>query len=237
MNQPTVQLESLRIATPCSADWSEMSGDDRVRFCSHCSLNVYNLSAMSRGEAEALVAEREGRICVRFHRRADGTVLSRDCPVGLSAVRQGTMRRLRSMIAAGAALIAGVVGLDATASEGTRLGRIALPRTVGPADSTGTADEPEPEESGEVMIMGGLMPVELGEVEMRSDDTTGRNGSEAQGGETVPDGPALIDGPVGPELGQVRDISPTEMTSEPVRADAPEESSADGRTREGGNLR
>jgi hypothetical protein len=34
-------------------------------------------------EAERLVVEKEGRLCVRFHRRADGTVLTRDCPVGL----------------------------------------------------------------------------------------------------------------------------------------------------------
>ncbi|HEY6251733.1 MAG TPA: carboxypeptidase-like regulatory domain-containing protein [Candidatus Angelobacter sp.] len=59
-----------------------MSGDDRVRHCQECKLNVYNLSAMSRREAEELIARREGRLCVRFYQRADGTVLTRDCPVG-----------------------------------------------------------------------------------------------------------------------------------------------------------
>ncbi|MGZ3438637.1 MAG: hypothetical protein ACXVDD_03950, partial [Polyangia bacterium] len=69
-------LESLRIATPCSADWDEMAGDERVRFCGKCEKNVYNLSAMTREAGEALVREKEGRMCVRMYQRADGTVLT-----------------------------------------------------------------------------------------------------------------------------------------------------------------
>ncbi len=84
---PLPVLENLVIATPCKAPWSAMSGDDRVRFCHDCRLNVYNLSAMTRAEAEALVREKEGRLCVRFYRRKDGTVLTRDCPGPLFAAR------------------------------------------------------------------------------------------------------------------------------------------------------
>ena len=57
-----------------------MCGTDRVRRCDACGLLVYNLSAMTVGEALALIQETEGRRCVRFYRRADGTVLTRDCP-------------------------------------------------------------------------------------------------------------------------------------------------------------
>jgi hypothetical protein len=64
-----------------------MFGSDRVRFCGQCSLNVYNLSAMTRDEAESLIARTEGRLCVRFYRRVDGSILTQDCPVGLAAVR------------------------------------------------------------------------------------------------------------------------------------------------------
>jgi hypothetical protein len=63
--------------------WAQMTGDDRARHCQACKLNVYNLSDMTRREAESLIASREGRLCVRFYRRADGTVLTRDCPRGL----------------------------------------------------------------------------------------------------------------------------------------------------------
>jgi hypothetical protein len=86
-----------------------MAGDDRVRFCSHCSLHVYNLSAMSRHQAEDLIAVREGRTCVRLYRRADGTVLTQDCPVGLRAWR----RRLVWIGAVAAGLLVAVIGITA----------------------------------------------------------------------------------------------------------------------------
>ena len=76
-------LDNIAIAEPCQASWDDMSGDERVRSCGDCKLNVYNFSAMSRSEAEEMVRTTEGRLCVRFYRRADGTVLTRDCPVGV----------------------------------------------------------------------------------------------------------------------------------------------------------
>ena len=98
-------LERVQVAAPCSADWDEMKGDERVRFCGSCQTNVYNLSAMPRDEAEQLLAEREGSICVRLYQRADGTVMTSDCAVG---VRR--RRRRRTAFA-----LAGVGGLAATA--------------------------------------------------------------------------------------------------------------------------
>ena len=77
-------LDGISIASPCSADWNQMQGDECRRFCAQCKLHVHNLSAMSRRDAnELLQRSRQGRVCVRFFRRADGTVLTRDCPVGL----------------------------------------------------------------------------------------------------------------------------------------------------------
>src|SRR5262249_2477502 len=81
-----------QIAAPCTASWDEMEGSDRVRFCKHCQRHVYSLSALSRREAEQFVREREGRACVRFYRRADGTMLTADCPVGLRALRRVAKR-------------------------------------------------------------------------------------------------------------------------------------------------
>lgn len=103
-------LENVAIAAPCSADWEQMVGDDRVRFCRSCEKNVYNLSAMPRDEAEALLAARDEKMCVRLYKRADGTVLTSDCPVG---VRRRQRRRAVAgvvgggLLAAGAALAAG----------------------------------------------------------------------------------------------------------------------------------
>jgi hypothetical protein len=84
----TNPLEQVKVAAPCPADWEKMVGDERVRYCDRCSLHVYNLSGMTRREAEGLVASAEGRLCVRFYRRADGTILTRNCPVGLSALKR-----------------------------------------------------------------------------------------------------------------------------------------------------
>ena len=42
----------LDVASPCSANWEKMTGDDRMRFCALCKKNVYNLSAMSEGDKD-----------------------------------------------------------------------------------------------------------------------------------------------------------------------------------------
>ncbi len=59
-------INSIEVKSPCSEDWNEMRGNGQVRFCSHCNLNVNNLSAMTRKEVLKLVRKSEGRICVRY---------------------------------------------------------------------------------------------------------------------------------------------------------------------------
>lgn len=81
-------LSKVKVAAPCTAEWRLMYGNDRVRFCNQCQLNVYNLSAMTKWEAEDLIRNSEGRLCVRFYRRADGTILTENCPVGLRAFKK-----------------------------------------------------------------------------------------------------------------------------------------------------
>ena len=101
-------LDRVRVASPCKADWAQMIGTERVRFCGQCNLNVYNLSSMTKIQAESLIADTEGRLCVRFYRRTDGSILTRDCPVGLRAIR----RRLSYLAkAASAAVLSFFAGL------------------------------------------------------------------------------------------------------------------------------
>lgn len=102
-------LESVRVASPCSASWEAMRGDERARFCGECGKHVYNLSGMTRGEAEALIREREGDLCVRLHRRRDGMVLTRDCPVGRFRMRRMLMFQV-SLITSLFLAIPGVAG-------------------------------------------------------------------------------------------------------------------------------
>jgi len=95
-----VALENVRVAAPCPASWEVMAGDERVRFCAECKLNVYNLSEMTRREAERLIATHEGRLCVRFYRRADGTIITQNCPRGLRVLIQRVSRVAGAVLAA-----------------------------------------------------------------------------------------------------------------------------------------
>ena len=81
-------LENVRIASPCSARWEDMYGDERMRFCGECKLNVFNLSGMTKYDAENLFRLSEGRLCVRYYQRPDGTILTKDCPVGWARVKE-----------------------------------------------------------------------------------------------------------------------------------------------------
>lgn len=105
-NRTLPMLESIRIATPCSARWEEMKGDDRSRHCSHCDKHVFNLSAMTREEAELTMLEKTGEVCVRLFRRDDGTVLTEDCPVGVRRRRL----RLFGVVTLAAGLAAAAAG-------------------------------------------------------------------------------------------------------------------------------
>lgn len=83
-----IALHRLRIASPCTASWDRMTGDDRVRHCGGCNKNVFNLSAMPEAEAAALLAQQPANgLCVRFYRRADGTVMTSDCGAPSAARR------------------------------------------------------------------------------------------------------------------------------------------------------
>jgi hypothetical protein len=99
-------LDSIVIATPCQASWDEMPGDDRIRFCATCSRSVYNIAAMTSDQATALFANREGRLCTRLFRRADGTVVTADCPAVAVEVSPRPKPRYRRTYALSIVLIA-----------------------------------------------------------------------------------------------------------------------------------
>jgi len=97
-------LDSIRVASPCTADWNAMTGDERTRHCHKCDKQVFNLSDMTRAEAEALIVEKQGKLCARYYRRSDGTIITSDCRVGVIASRK------RKLIAAGALALLGTAG-------------------------------------------------------------------------------------------------------------------------------
>ncbi|MBK9215171.1 MAG: hypothetical protein IPM59_06170 [Chloracidobacterium sp.] len=120
-------LDKINIASPCAADWNEMYGDDRKRFCGECKLTVYNLSGMTRDEAERLVTNHEGRLCVRFYRRSDGSVITADCPVGWAKVKQRTRLYATAIASLITALFTGVLFVSLFSKSKPTIGDLKFP--------------------------------------------------------------------------------------------------------------
>lgn len=107
-------LDNLMIAAPCDVGWEDMTGDGKVRNCSSCKLNVYNVMNMTSKEVETLLESNRStgdRLCMQLYRRADGTLLTADCPQGLKKVRAFTGRFWRTLAAAIALLVTGSTAL------------------------------------------------------------------------------------------------------------------------------
>ncbi|MBD0325380.1 MAG: hypothetical protein ICV68_03060 [Pyrinomonadaceae bacterium] len=109
MKTRTNPLEHVRVAAPCSADWEQMHGSEKVRFCAECNLSVYNLSEMTKKEAERLIVQNEGWLCVRFYRRTDGTILTNNCPVGLRAIKRRLSRTANAVVSMVLSFFAGIL--------------------------------------------------------------------------------------------------------------------------------
>lgn len=90
-------LDRIHVTQPCKADWDSMIGNDQVRFCEHCSLTVHDLSQMTRKRARRLVAKSNGRLCIRYQRRPDGSLITTTAPQKLFRIGRRVSR-----IAAGA---------------------------------------------------------------------------------------------------------------------------------------
>ncbi len=144
-------LDDVRIASPCSARWDDMVGDDRVRHCAACDKDVFDISGMTRAEAVELVTKSAG-VCIRMFKRADGTVMTADCPVG---VRKKRVRRLAVLGA----------GISAALGGGLLYAWVEPASVAGVLSSTGkTADVKEREAhtmgSAAVPTMGTAAPME-----------------------------------------------------------------------------
>lgn len=158
MTQFHSPFRNLKIASPCSADWDGMYGTDRKRFCGECKLNVYNLSAMTTTEAESFLRQAEGRVCVRYYRRADGTVLTEDCPVGLAKLK----KRVRTMATAVFSLLISILSGIALANLAVRDDRRSVMGEI-PAATPTPVPSPTP---AEMPLMGAVKMSDESDVEM-----------------------------------------------------------------------
>ena len=100
-----------------------MTGTDRRRHCSQCDKTVFDLSKLTRAEAEALLAEKGGSLCARYYERTDGTIVMADCLV---------CRKRRRLVTAGVVAAAALTGGAAVAMhepdpEVAAIGDVELP--------------------------------------------------------------------------------------------------------------
>nr|HEX4312749.1 hypothetical protein [Kofleriaceae bacterium] len=81
MKRPLPMLGNVEIASACPMKWTDMisTPDARVRACMACRKHVYNVSEMTALEVDRLIFTTEGRACVRYWQRSDGTILLGDC--------------------------------------------------------------------------------------------------------------------------------------------------------------
>ena len=160
------ELGVVKIASPCKANWDEMKGDEVKRFCARCQKNVYHLSKLTADDARTLLFQSEGKLCVRFYQRADGTVLTQDCPTGVRRKQLRLVAAIGSaaaMVLSGAAFVLDAGGFGGAsdrllqmigAKEGCSIG---VTPTSTPSTPTVfqrlTGRTPEPQ-----VIMGGMAP-------------------------------------------------------------------------------
>jgi len=100
--RPKFNIDDVAVAAPCPISWEGMEsieGDERIRHCTLCRLNVYNLSDMTRKEVKELFQNSDEQLCIRLYRRQDGTIITRDCPVGRRLV-DACKRKMRAVAAA-----------------------------------------------------------------------------------------------------------------------------------------
>lgn len=68
-------LDKIEVKSLCSESWDEMTGNEKVRFCSHCAKDVSNISEITRKEAFKLVRKSDGNLCIRYYQKPSGKKL------------------------------------------------------------------------------------------------------------------------------------------------------------------
>jgi hypothetical protein len=138
--------DDVAIPKPCHADWEEMTGDERSRYCGSCSKSVHDLSAMTRHEALRLLDAGAGdpasSLCVRYRSDARGELrfAAERVPATAPVLQARGARQLQA--AALLVLATGwssVAGAEPSAEEAVHVevGRIRVP------DSHPVAEEEE----------------------------------------------------------------------------------------------
>jgi hypothetical protein len=132
-------LDLIDVQKSCPASWNAMVGDRKSRFCAHCQKHVHDLSAMSRDEAETLVCQSAGDLCIRLTRAADGQLVTLD----YQKPDRGRSWRFWTLLTLPLALISSLVGAAIFGNESPAGGTVVAGTMVyrppaGPIAPTGS---------------------------------------------------------------------------------------------------
>jgi len=127
MSHRHIRLEQLVIREPCPMDWETMPQSGAGRFCSHCSKQVHDLTLMPRDDAERLVCESAGRLCIRMQYAADGTVVTLDYQQNPARRGWGFWTGIGLIGAIATWVIGGVLGRSVGSRSGMALGGVMYP--------------------------------------------------------------------------------------------------------------
>lgn len=131
-------LDNLYIAAPCTIAWDTMQGDDRKRLCSGCSRHVFNVSDMTRNEANQFLEENGTTQCMIFYRRQDGTIMTDNCPVGLRKLRD----KAKAFAGAAAAAVAFVLSWTSALAQSANDTASGAKKPARPFTQRGLVGEP-----------------------------------------------------------------------------------------------
>lgn len=182
-------LDRIEVASPCHESWAEMTGDARQRHCDSCDQTVYDLSGLTRLQAKALVLKQEEgeRVCVRFRRRADGTVLTADCPTQVRESRS-RWRQVRAVAAGLLALLGGAFGSGCTEGTAQSPGTARTPGAAGSAGGSGATGASGPMMGAPVQAGQGPQQGRSRALPMAGSKTTSGQGGPERSTPCCPDG-------------------------------------------------
>src|SRR5437016_8819175 len=138
MSEPFRSLDRITIPNPCNADWESMIGNDQVRFCEHCNLHVTNLSGMTRHEAKRLVAQSQGRLCVRYVQNLSGSVVTKIVPEKIYHLSRSVSRIAAGAFTAALSLSNAAAQTSSTSPADASREQAAIARTISSPETVST---------------------------------------------------------------------------------------------------
>jgi hypothetical protein len=94
------KLKVLQTINPCSMDWNEMIGNNKVRHCAKCDKVVYNISEMNAKEINRLFNNNATDLCGTYYRNSRGGISINNFERKLFKVKVRGLKAIGSLLTA-----------------------------------------------------------------------------------------------------------------------------------------